>query len=66
MNLRTHQLYFTLSLAAIPSLYDRTITVNGVAKAFAMTGWQVDILGHQMDCKRAIKCKGKLLQEPIV
>ena len=26
------------SIAAIPELYDRTITVNGVAKAFAMTG----------------------------
>ena len=29
------------SLAAIPSLYDRTITVNGLAKAFAMTGWRI-------------------------
>ena len=26
------------SIARIPELYDRTITVNGVAKAFAMTG----------------------------
>ena len=33
------------SLAAIPSLYDRTITVNGLAKAFAMTGWRVGYIG---------------------
>lgn len=33
------------SLAAIPSLYDRTITVNGVAKAFAMTGWRIGYIG---------------------
>ena len=29
------------SFAAIESMYDRTITVNGVAKAFAMTGWRI-------------------------
>ena len=33
------------SLAAIPSLYDRTITVNGLAKAFAMTGWRIGYIG---------------------
>lgn len=33
------------SLAAIESLYDRTITVNGVAKAFAMTGWRIGYIG---------------------
>ena len=33
------------SIAAIPSLYDRTITVNGVAKAFAMTGWRIGYIG---------------------
>ena len=33
------------SLAAIPSLYERTITVNGVAKAFAMTGWRIGYIG---------------------
>jgi aspartate aminotransferase len=26
-------------------MYDRTITVNGVAKAFAMTGWRVGYIG---------------------
>jgi aspartate aminotransferase len=33
------------SFAAIESLYDRTITVNGVAKAFAMTGWRIGYIG---------------------
>ena len=33
------------SFAAIEELYDRTITVNGVAKAFAMTGWRIGYIG---------------------
>ncbi len=33
------------SFASIPKLYNRTITVNGVAKAFAMTGWRIGYLG---------------------
>ena len=33
------------SIAAIAELYDRTITVNGVAKAFAMTGWRIGYIG---------------------
>ena len=34
-----------ISIAGIPDLYDRTITVNGVAKAFAMTGWRIGYIG---------------------
>lgn len=33
------------SFAAIESIYDRTITVNGLAKAFAMTGWRIGYIG---------------------
>ena len=33
------------SIAAIPELYDRTITVNRLAKAFAMTGWRIGYIG---------------------
>ncbi|VAW19990.1 Aspartate aminotransferase [hydrothermal vent metagenome] len=33
------------SFACIESMYDRTITVNGVAKAFAMTGWRIGYIG---------------------
>ena len=30
-----------LSPAAIPELYERTITINGFSKAFSMTGWRL-------------------------
>jgi len=33
------------SMASIPSMYDRTITINGVSKAFAMTGWRIGYIG---------------------
>jgi len=35
----------TFSFANIESMYERTITVNGVAKAFAMTGWRIGYIG---------------------
>ena len=34
-----------VSFASIEGMYDRTITVNGIAKAFAMTGWRIGYLG---------------------
>lgn len=33
------------SFAQFPDVYNQTITVNGVAKAFAMTGWRVGYIG---------------------
>jgi aspartate aminotransferase len=33
------------SIASIPGMFERTITVNGVAKAFAMTGWRIGYIG---------------------
>ncbi|MFP5459584.1 MAG: pyridoxal phosphate-dependent aminotransferase [Bacteriovoracia bacterium] len=33
------------SLASIPELYDRTVTVNGLSKGFAMTGWRLGFIG---------------------
>jgi aspartate aminotransferase len=33
------------SIGTIPSIIDRTITVNGVSKGFAMTGWRVGFIG---------------------
>ena len=30
---------------ACPNLFDRTITVNGVSKAYAMTGWRIGYCG---------------------
>jgi aspartate aminotransferase len=34
-----------VSIASIDGMYDRTITVNGVSKAFAMTGWRIGYIG---------------------
>ena len=34
-----------VSFASIEDMYERTITVNGIAKAFAMTGWRIGYLG---------------------
>ena len=34
-----------VSFANIKGMYERTITVNGIAKAFAMTGWRIGYLG---------------------
>ena len=34
-----------LSLAAQPGMLERTVTVNGLSKAFAMTGWRLGYIG---------------------
>lgn len=33
------------SIGSIPAIADRVITVNGVAKGFAMTGWRIGFIG---------------------
>ncbi len=33
------------SMAQFPDMYDQTVTVNGVSKAFAMTGWRIGFIG---------------------
>lgn len=49
------------SFARIPELYDRTITVNGVAKAFAMTGWRVGYIGAaEWIAKACTKMQGQI------
>lgn len=35
----------TASIASIGNMIERTITVNGVSKAFAMTGWRIGYIG---------------------
>lgn len=42
-----------VSFAALPGVYDKTITVNGVSKAFAMTGWRVGYIGAPKDIAAA-------------
>ncbi|WP_418508458.1 pyridoxal phosphate-dependent aminotransferase [Corallibacter sp.] len=49
------------SFAAIPSMYDRTITVNGLAKAFAMTGWRIGYIGApEWIAKACTKMQGQI------
>ena len=44
-----HLLYDGMKFATIaqvePGLYDRTLTMNGVSKAYAMTGWRIGYAG---------------------
>lgn len=41
------------SMASFDDMYDRTVTVNGVAKAFAMTGWRIGYIGAPSYIARA-------------
>jgi aspartate aminotransferase len=36
---------FVSFLNAAPDLYERTVTMNGVSKAYAMTGWRIGYVG---------------------
>jgi|TARA_B110000444_G_scaffold71515_1_gene67287 aspartate aminotransferase len=49
------------SFAKIPSMYNRTITVNGLAKAFAMTGWRIGYIGApESIAKACTKMQGQI------
>jgi len=45
---------FTSFVEANPSLYDRTVTINGVSKAYAMTGWRIGYCGGPKDIVAAM------------
>ena len=49
------------SIGSIPGMLDRTITVNGVAKAFAMTGWRIGYIGApEFIAKACTKIQGQV------
>ena len=49
------------SMAEFEDMYDRTITINGVSKAFAMTGWRIGFLGAPVAIARACnKMQGQI------
>ena len=51
----------TPSFASIPEMFDRTITVNGVSKAFAMTGWRIGYLAASKKIAKACnKMQGQI------
>lgn len=49
------------SMAQFEDMYDRTVTVNGVSKAFAMTGWRIGYIGAPEYIARACnKIQGQI------
>jgi len=46
---------FTNILSACPDLYDRTIVLNGVSKAYSMTGWRIGYAGGPSTLIQAMK-----------
>ncbi|TRO64048.1 pyridoxal phosphate-dependent aminotransferase [Christiangramia sabulilitoris] len=49
------------SMAEFDDMYERTVTVNGVSKAFAMTGWRIGYIGAPSYIARACnKMQGQI------
>ena len=49
------------SMAQFNDMYNRTVTINGVSKAFAMTGWRIGYLGAPESIARACnKMQGQI------
>jgi aspartate aminotransferase len=48
------------SIGSIPELSDRTVTVNGLSKGYAMTGWRLGYLGApEAVAKACVKIQGQ-------
>lgn len=45
---------YTTIAEVCPDLYDRTLTVNGVSKAYAMTGWRIGYAGGPVELIKAM------------
>ena len=53
------------SIGTIPALKDRVITVNGVSKGFAMTGWRLGYIGAPIWIAKACsKVQGQVTSAP--
>ncbi|WP_295878554.1 pyridoxal phosphate-dependent aminotransferase [uncultured Bartonella sp.] len=46
---------FATPAAVEPKLYERTLTVNGVSKAYAMTGWRIGYAAGQVELIKAME-----------
>jgi aspartate aminotransferase len=54
-----------VSMASLEGMYDRTVTVNGVSKGFAMTGWRLGYLGAPLAIAKACaKIQGQFTSAP--
>lgn len=51
---------FTTLVQAAPALFDRTLTMNGVSKAYAMTGWRI---GYAAGPDWLIKAMAKVMSQ---
>jgi aspartate aminotransferase len=51
---------FTTIAQVEPQLYDRTLTMNGVSKAYAMTGWRI---GYAAGPEPLIKAMAKMISQ---
>ncbi len=45
---------FSTIAAVVPELYERTLTMNGVSKAYAMTGWRIGYAGGSVELIKAM------------
>ena len=45
---------FATLAAVAPELYDRTLTINGVSKSYAMTGWRIGFVGGPVELIKAM------------
>jgi aminotransferase len=52
-----------ISFASVPGMYERTLTVNGFSKSFAMTGWRV---GYACGAPEVIAVMNKIHQYAIM
>ncbi len=53
------------SIAQFKDLYNQVITVNGVSKGFAMTGWRIGYLGAPLWISKAVaKMQGQITSAP--
>ncbi|REC93829.1 pyridoxal phosphate-dependent aminotransferase [Kushneria indalinina] len=56
---------FTTLAAVVPELFERTLTVNGVSKGYAMTGWRIGFGGGPKDLIRAMAMlQGQMTTNP--
>ncbi len=56
---------FATLAQVVPALYERTLTVNGVSKAYCMTGWRIGFAGGPAELIKAMsKVQGQSTSNP--
>lgn len=53
------------SIAENPAVFDRTVVINGVSKAYAMTGWRIGYMAGPIEVAKAVgKLQGQYTSGP--